>query len=115
MRRRHQLDGRIEFGESFVGSERGNVCSGAAARIVLVNDHQTVRLGDRVKNSFLVQRGKRARIDNLYRNAIGLQRICRGQCLVHHARDRHNRDIGALALDIGLAQWDDILVLRNFA
>src|SRR2546428_12499797 len=58
MRRRYQLDGRIEFGESFVGSERGNVCSGAAARVVLVNDYYTVPLGDQVYNISLLQRGK---------------------------------------------------------
>ncbi len=65
MRCRDPLDGRIKFGESFVGNECGDVCGGTAPRVVLVNDHQAVRLGNRVKDSFLVQRGKSARINNL--------------------------------------------------
>src|SRR5712692_3668404 len=111
MRCCYQLDGRVEFAEGFVGSERGNVCGDAATRVVLVNDHEAVRLGDRVKNGFLVQWGKCARINNLCRNTVSLQRICRRECLVNHARDCHNRDVRALALNVGFAQGNYILAL----
>src|SRR5712692_11237128 len=63
------------------------------------------------KNGFLVQWGKCARINNLCRNTVSLQRICRRECLVNHARDCHNRDVRALALNVGFAQGNYILAL----
>src|SRR5713226_1560486 len=54
MGRRDPLDRRIEFGEGFLDNERGDICSGAAPWIVLVNNHQAVRLSDRGENRFLV-------------------------------------------------------------
>src|SRR6266700_6609531 len=54
MRRRDPLDGRIEFGEGFLDHERGDICGGTAPWIVLVNNHQAVRLSDRGENRFLV-------------------------------------------------------------
>src|SRR5437763_2872440 len=97
MRCRYQFDGRVEFAEALVGNQCGNVCGGTAARVILVNNHEAVRLGDRAKDRLLIQWGKCAWINYLYRNAVGLQHICRCERLVNHTRNRHNRDIRALA------------------
>src|SRR6266705_3506694 len=54
MWRRDPLDRRIELGEGFLDNERSDICGGAAPWIVLVNNHQAMRLGDRGENRFLI-------------------------------------------------------------
>src|SRR2546423_5679191 len=58
MRCRDPLDGRIQFGESFVGNACRDVCGGTAPRAVLVNDSQAGWLCERCKESLIIQRGK---------------------------------------------------------
>src|SRR5713226_6378407 len=115
MGRCYPLNWRIEFSKSFLDNQRGNICCGTAPWIVLVNNHEAVRLSDRGQNRFLVQWGKGAWINNLYRNVIGLQHIRRRERLVNHARDCHNCDISPFAFDVGFAQRDHILALWHLA
>src|SRR5437016_2731361 len=62
---RNELDRRVQFGEGFIGNEGCNVCGGAAARVVLVNHNQPVRLCYGIEYGLFIQGRKCARVDDL--------------------------------------------------
>ena len=56
MRRGDELDRRVEVVKAFVGDQRSDISSDAAAGIVLVNDDQAMSLGNRIENRLIVER-----------------------------------------------------------
>ena len=113
MRRADNLDWCVERIEPLVGHQRGDVGGGAAARVVFVHDHQVVRLGDRGQDRRVVERRECARVHDLGLDALPGQFLGRGQRLVDHARDGHDRDVTTGPLDVGLAQRDAPVVVGH--
>src|SRR5215218_592762 len=62
--RRHDFDRSVEQVKSLVGDERGDVGRDTAARVILIDDHEVMRLLHRGKDGVFVEWRNRARIDD---------------------------------------------------
>ena len=63
----------------------------------------------------IVQRADRAQVDDVERDAVLGQLVGGLHRDEHHLAERDDRAVLALALELGLAERDDVLVVRHFA
>src|SRR5690606_23808689 len=61
----HATDGGVEVVKAFFLNDRGDLRGDAAERLVLVDEHDAVRLADGIENRLLIERTDRADVDHL--------------------------------------------------
>jgi hypothetical protein len=115
VRRGDHLDRRLQCVEGVLGDKSGDVGRHVAARVRLVDDHQPAGLLDRLEDGVAVERRGGARIDHGAGDAGLLEVVGRLVGEVHHAAERDDGDVVALAGDVGLAERDCVGLVRHLA
>lgn len=107
------LDRRVKVVERLLLDDRGDVGGNAATAHRFLHDDGAVGLGHRFEDRFLVERHQRARVDNLGLDAGLSEFVRRLQRARDHVRPGDEGDVLARPLDVGLAEFDDVLAVRH--
>ena len=103
VRRRDHPRRRLQVRESLLRDTRDDVAGHAAPGAGLVDDDEAPGVLDALEDRVLVQRRGRAGIDDLAARCRPRRQLLGGLLgEVHHAPERDDRHVGALADDVGL-------------
>ena len=94
---------------------RDDVGGEPAARVGLVDDDEPAGVLDALEDRVHVERRRRARVDDLARDALAGELVGRLLGELHHAPERDDRHVVALAHDVGLAERDRVRLLGHVA
>ena len=115
MRAAHPDDRRAQVVEALLGERGGDLRAGAGEGGIHLADHRAPGAAHRLADRLHVERRERPRVHHLDVVALVFQRDARLQRARHHAADGDHGRVLALALDVRLAEGDDIVLLRHLA
>ena len=115
VRRRHRARRSLERMEALLRDDGADVCRNAAARIRFVHDHEAAGILDAFEDRLLVERRRRARIDQVAGDAFLRQRVDHLFGEDDHAADRDHRDVFTFAQQVRLAKRDRVRTVGHFA
>ncbi len=100
--RGHELDGRLQRAERLRRDLGRDHRGGRAVPRRLVDDDEPAGLRHRAQDRVRVERRERARVDHLGLDPARGELLGRRERAVDHPADRDDRDVAALAADVGL-------------
>src|SRR5207244_13575524 len=115
MRRRHHPGRGPERREAVLRDERHDVARKRAARIRLVDGDEAAGPFHRLVDRLLVERRRRARVDDLAGDPLGLELGRGGHGHSDHPADRDDGHVVAVADHARLAERDRVRLLRDVA
>ena len=112
--RGHAADRRIEQVEALLHDLGGDLGADAGKRPAFLGAHDPVGLLQRGQDRVDIERPDCAQVDHFGLDAVLGQLVGRLERLGDHDRECHDGDVGALALDLGLAdRQHEIIVVRQ--
>ncbi len=112
---RHPAYGRLQMCESPFDHHRCNVAGHSTSWISFIDNDEPTCLGDTFKNAVLVERRRRARINDRRLNPLCRQCPRRLHSWLRHACERHYGNVAAIAQNCRLTERNTVGFRRYLA